>query len=207
MDETGFSLITPTFKNIGGTDNTLADLKGNFLSFESVQILDENAGTSEEYFFMKAEDSGAEADGWFMDDFSTPADNIPVPMGSSLLFASQGSASMTFAGEVSTEDVVVVSGANGFTMIGNATPAKVTLGQLRFTDIASFDSIQFMDNILSTENEYFFMKAEDSGAEADGWFMDDFATPADDVEIEAGTGVLFNAANGTSVTITIPAAL
>ena len=183
----------------------LADIEANN-SYESIQVLDTNAGTCEEYFFMSKEDSGLDADGWFYDDFETSADAVEVTEGKSILFSSQGTESITFAGQVASTAKSVVSEEAGFTMIGNNTPVDITLSDLVCSGINSYDSIQFMDENLSTSAEYFFMSKEDSGLAADGWFYDDFETIANDVVIPAGSGILFNATAG-AVTITVPSAL
>ena len=205
VNSSGFTLITPTFDKVGGGKMYLSDIGANN-SFESVQVLDANAGTSAEYFFMTKEDSGLESDGWFLDDFETSADGVEISEGKSILFSSQGTEAITFSGQVATEEKTVTTEESGFTMIGNNTPVDVTLSALKCEGISSFDSIQFMDENLGTANEYFFMSKEDSGLESDGWFCDDFETSADDVVIPAGSGVLFNATAG-AVIVSVPAAL
>jgi len=205
VEASGFTLITPTFDKVDGSSITLKDI-GAKNSYESVQLLNTDAGTDAEYFFVSKEDSGLEADGWFLDDLETPADDVAIPEGKSILFSSLGTESITFAGQVATTGKPVTTEESGFTMIGNNTPVDVALKNLVCTGINSYDSIQFMDENLSTAQEYFFVAKEDSGLEADGWFCDDLETPADDIVIPAGSGVLFSATAG-AVTVTVPAAL
>ena len=156
---------------------------------------------------MAAADTGLESDGWFEDDFATAADLVVVNPGEAIAFASQGTSAIKFSGQVAIEAIERTTLDSGFTMIGNSTPAAVKLSQITFEGAGTGDSVQFMNTNGATEKEYFFMAAADTGLEADGWFEDDFATPADSKEINAGEGVLFNAASGISVNITIPAAL
>ena len=67
VEASGFTLITPTFDKVDGSSITLKDI-GAKNSYESVQLLNTDAGTDAEYFFVSKEDSGLEADGWFLDD-------------------------------------------------------------------------------------------------------------------------------------------
>ena len=207
INDSGFTLIAPTFEKVDGTPFYLSDLKGNFITGESVQLWDLNGATSKEYFFMAAADTGLESDGWFEDDFATPADKVDVKPGEAIAFASQGTSKIQFSGQVAAQGMERNTLNSGFTMIGNSRPSAVKLSEITFAGAGTGDSVQFLHTNGATEKEYFFMAAVDTGLESDGWFEDDFATPADSKEINAGAGVLFNAASGVSVNITIPAAL
>lgn len=179
---------------------TLGDLVGTYGDTESIQIMDSIFNTEAEYFYLSAEATGTEA-GWFEDDFETSANDVVIPQGSAIMFSSLGSANVQFAGAVPASSVDVVTLDDGFTMVGNPMPVDVKLGDILFTGIGDTDSIQIMDAIGATEHEYFYLSAEATGTDA-GWFEDDFATPADDVVIPAGSGFLFSAVNGAAVTVT-----
>ena len=69
------------------------------------------------------------------------------------------------------------------------------------------ESVQLWNADGGTSEEYFYLDAANSFTGEAGWFADDFMTPAGDTKIFSGKGVLFQAANGASVTIKIPAAL
>ena len=207
VNESGFTLVSPTFKNVSGLQLTLANIGGNLQAMESVQLWDANGGTAEEYFYLDAANSFTGEAGWFADDFMTSANDKDIADGSSVAFQSQGSAELIFSGEVGREVTTIVSLDAGFTAVGNNTPTNLTLSDIVFEGISAMDSIQFVDADGATEAEYFYLDAANSFTGEAGWFADDFMTSANDATISAGKGVLFQAANGASVTIKIPAAL
>ncbi len=199
--------MTPTFKNVSGVQLTLANIGGNLQPMESVQLWNADGGTSEEYFYLDAANSFTGEAGWFADDFVTSANEKDITDGSSIAFQSQGTAELVFSGEVSKGVTTIESLDAGFTAIGNNTPKDLSLSELLFEGISAMDSIQFVDADGATEAEYFYLDAANSFTGEAGWFADDFMTPAGDTKIFSGKGVLFQAANGASVTIKIPAAL
>ena len=201
----GFTLIAPTFEKIDGEVFTLADLKGNFIDAESVQFTDGDFNTDKEYFYFTVEGMGVEKDGWYDEDMNL-ADNVPVPNGASLMFASQGTTSIQFSGAVSKSKIKVTTVDTGFTAVGNSRPMNVKLSDIKFEGVADADSIQFIDSNGGTEKEYFYFTVSGMGVEADGWYDGDMNS-VDKEEIPAGSGVLFSAVNGTSVNISIPSAL
>ena len=201
----GFTLIAPTFEKIDGEVFTLADLKGNFIDAEAVQFTDGDFNTDKEYFYFTVEGMGVEKDGWYDEDMNL-ADNVPVPNGASLMFASQGTTSIQFSGAVSKSKIKVTTVDTGFTAVGNSRPMNVKLSDIKFEGVADADSIQFIDSNGGTEKEYFYFTVSGMGVEADGWYDGDMNS-VDKEEIPAGSGVLFSAVNGTSVNISIPSAL
>ena len=201
----GFTLIAPTFEKIDGEVFTLADLKGNFIDAESVQFTDGDFNTDKEYFYFTVEGMGVEKDGWYDEDMNL-ADNVPVPNGASLMFASQGTTSIQFSGAVSKSKIKVTTVDTGFTAVGNSRPMNVKLSDIKFEGVADADSIQFIDSNGGTEKEYFYFTVSGMGVEADGWYDGDMNS-VDKEEIPACSGVLFSAVNGTSVNISIPSAL
>ena len=207
VNESGFTLVSPTFRNVSGIQLTLANIGGNLQAMESVQVWDANGGTSEEYFYLDAANSFTGEAGWFAADFMTSANGKDITDGSSIAFQSQGSAELVFSGEVSREHTTIVSIDSGFTAIGNNTPKDIALSSLVFEGISAMDSIQFVDADGATEAEYFYLDAANSFTGEAGWFAADFTTSANDTKIFSGKGVLFQAANGVPVTIKIPAAL
>ena len=184
----GFTLITPTFKNVDGTTLTLANLSGSFEFFDSIQTLDGIGETLDEYFYL--------GDGWY-DGEQNPCNDVPLTEGGSILFNSQGTTAVTFSGTVNPEPVSITCATTGFTAIGNASPKDLKLSEIVFEGIDFFDSIQVLDEIGETKEEYFYL--------GDGWY-DSEQNPCD-IPIKAGEGILFNAASGSQVTVKIPSAL
>lgn len=198
-------MIAPTFEKIDGEVFTLADLKGNFIDAESVQFTDGDFNTDKEYFYFTVEGMGVEKNGWYDEDMNL-ADNVPVPNGASLMFASQGTTSIQFSGAVSKSKINVTTLDTGFTAVGNSRPMNVKLSDIKFEGVADADSIQFIDSNGGTEKEYFYFTVAGMGVEADGWYDGDMNS-VDNEEIPAGSGVLFSAVNGSAVNISIPSAL
>ena len=207
VNDSGFTLVTPTFKNVSGEQITLASIGGNLQAMESVQLWDADGGTESEYFYLDAANSMTGKAGWFENDFMTSADDVLITEGTSIAFQSQGTTELNFSGEVSREQSTIKSLSSGFTAIGNNTPSDVSLSTITFEGINAMDSIQFVDSDGATDAEYFYLDAANSMTGKAGWFENDFMTPADETKIFAGKGVLFQAANGIQVTIKIPSAL
>lgn len=65
------------------------------------------------------------------------------------------------------------------------------------SEFCVFEYAQTVDADFGTLDQYVYMDAENSATGKAGWFLDDYETPADDVVVPAGTGILFEAA-GTS---------
>ena len=187
--DSGFTMITPTFKNVDGSVTTLGNLQGEFEFFDSIQTLDGIGETLDEYFFL--------GDGWY-DGEQNPADTVTIPEGSSILFNSQGTTGVQVSGTVNPDATAIVCADSGFTAIGNTSPVDIKLGDIVFDGIDFFDSVQTVDGIGEKKDEYFYL--------GDGWYDGD-QNPADDVIIPAGSGLLFSAASGSTVTVKIPSAL
>ena len=185
---TGFTLITPTFKNVDNSVLTLANLNGTFEFFDSIQTLDGIGETLDEYFYL--------GDGWY-DGEQNPCNNVPIAEGTSILFNSQGTSSITFSGTVNPDATSVTCATSGFTAVGNSAPTDIKLSEIIFEGIDFFDSIQLLDDIGETKEEYFYL--------GDGWY-DSEQNPCD-ITIKAGEGFLFNAASGSQVTVKIPSSI
>lgn len=197
------------FERTDGKALVLSNIEAQVV-FESIQVLGTTAATAVEYFYFDKDNSPTGKAGWFYNenDSLEVADNIEINEGNSILFSSQGTKDISFSGKVATSKKCVVTAEKGFTMIGNNTPAPVKFKDLICEGINTFDSIQFMDENLSTATEYFYFDKDNSPTGEAGWFYDnnDSLESADDIEIKAGTGMLFNATAG-SVTISFPSAL
>ena len=199
----GFTSICPDFVKVGsGQSITLSDLIGPFIEGESIQITDTDFATAAEFFYCE-KGSMVETDtGWYADDFETLVGDTEIPAGASVLYQSMGTEKVTFAGEVSTEDVVVEAESTGFTAVGNPFPIDTTLSEITFSGITEGDSIQFIDAGAATASEFFYCE-KGSMVETDtGWYADDFETPVGDTVVAAGAGFLYqNASEADGVTI------
>jgi len=204
-----FTHVAPTFITVGGSAQiTLADLTGDFAEFDSIQTMDEDGATANEYFWLVEGSAAPEAGetGWYADDFETPAGSVVIAAGSSVLYSSQGASELILSGEVNTNDVEVASG-EGFTVTGNPFPVDTTLNAIQFVGIAEFCSVQFMDGDGATAAEYFWLEEGSAAPEAGetGWYADDFETPVGSTVVAAGKGFLFSEQGaGTTITFDSP---
>ena len=196
---TGFNFVIPTFKAVNGGSVNIQDIKiANATDWgDNIQVLDEGGATIAQYFYASAEQSGAEADGW-LDDTLALADVTFAP-GQSILIDTADTATLTFAGAVSTEDTVVET-VPGFNFVGNNTPVAVDIQDIKIANATDWgDNIQILDEGGATIAQYFYASAEQSGAEADGWLDDTLALA--DVDLEPGKGILIDTADVATVTI------
>ena len=198
---TGFNFVIPTFKAVNGGSIHIQDIKiANATDWgDNIQVLDEGGATVTSYYYASAAQSGFEADGWLAEDFSGLADVTFAP-GQSILIDTADAATLTFAGQVSTEDTVVET-VPGFNFVGNNTPVSVNIQDVKITNATDWgDNIQLLDEGGATVSSYYYASAAQSGFEADGWLSEDFSGLAD-VDFEPGQGVLIDTADVATVTI------
>ena len=193
--------MIPTFKAVDGGSIHIQDIQiANVTEWnDNIQVLDEGGATVASYYYLTAGSSGAEADGWVSEDFTGLADVTFAP-GQSILIDTADSATLTFAGAVSTEDTVIET-VPGFNFVGNNTPISLDIQDITITNATEWnDNIQILDEGGATVASYYYLTASSSGAEADGWVSEDFTGLAD-VEFEAGRGILIDTAAEATVTI------
>ena len=197
---TGFNFVIPTFAAINGGGVHIQDIKiANATDWtDNIQVLDEGGATVAMYIYATAAQSGAEADGWLDDSFALA--DVTLEPGQSILIDTADTATLTFAGAVSSEDTVVETVA-GFNFIGNNTPVSVKMQDITIAGGTDWtDNIQVLDEGGATIAMYIYATAAQSGAEADGWLDDSFTLA--DVTLEPGQGILVDTAD--TATITIP---
>lgn len=198
---TGFNFVIPTFTAVDGGVINIQDIKiANATDWaDNIQILDEGGATAALYVYATAEESGYEADGWLTEDASGLAD-VTLSPGQSILIDTADSATVTFAGKVSTDDTVVET-VTGFNFVGNNTPVSVDIQDITIQGATDWsDNIQILDEGGATVSLYVYATAEESGYEADGWLTED-ASGLASVTLEAGQGILIDTADVATVTI------
>lgn len=206
LNEGAFTHISPTFITVGGAAQiTLADISGDMQEMDSVQFMDAGFATDKQYFYLIEGSASPDITGWYEDDFETFAGNVVITAGSSVLYSSQGSTQVTFAGEVNDSAVEVASVVGGFVSIGNPFPVGTMLSDITFTGISEMCSVQIMNEIAATTAEYFWLEEGSASPDVTGWYADDFETPAGDTVIGAGQGFLFSEQGaGTTISFTSP---
>ena len=152
------------------------------------------------YYATDVFDDGMPA-GWYDDDGLA---NVTFEHGQGLwVAAADSNTTLTFAGKVSTSDVVVVL-QSGATATANVMPTSVSIQDIVVTgDAGEGDvNIQTLTSTGRTLAMYTYYAADvfDDGMPV-GWYDDDGLA---DVTFEAGQG-LWVAAGSSSTTIRIPA--
>ena len=206
----GFNFVAPQFTAVGGGAIDLQSIKldvadEDATGGDNIQILDEGGGTVAQYYWLPPEASGAETAGWFDENFD-PAE-VSVENGLSVLLESSDELSVTVSGEVSPEDFTVASVA-GFNFVGNASPVAIDIQDIKLgiadEEASGGDNIQILDDGGATIAQYYWLPPEASGAEAAGWFDENF--DAAEVELAPGQGFLIEASEN-DISIRMPSAL
>ena len=198
---TGFNFVIPTFKPVNGGAIHIQDIKiANATDWaDNIQVLDEGGAGVAAYYYATAAESGFEADGWLSEDLGSLADVTFAP-GQSILIDTADTTTLTFAGQVSTEDTVVET-VSGFNFVGNNTPVAVNIQDIKIEGATDWaDNIQILDEGGAGVAAYYYATAAESGFEADGWLSEDLGSLAD-VSFEPGTGILIDTADVATVTI------
>ena len=208
----GFNFVAPQFTAVGGGPIDLQSIRldvadDDATGADNIQVLDDGGATVAQYFWYPAEAIGTAKSGWLDEDTGTLA-TTTLDNGLSVLVDSADDATVTIAGEVSTNTVEVVSVA-GFNFVGNSTPAPINIQDIQIDiaddDATGADNIQILDDGGATVAQYFWYPAEAIGAAKSGWLDEDTGALAD-VTLAPGQGVLLDASDD-GITITVPSAI
>lgn len=201
----GFNFFAPTFLPMTGAGVQIQDLKiaGENVSplVDNLQILDAGGATTS---MLVWDDGSFIGEGWVDMDSMELATGVILPGQSILIDTASAGVSITFAGTVGTEDLVVTS-HSGFNFIGNATPVDVKVQDITISgsDVTPLvDNLQILDKGGATST---MLVWDDGSFVGEGW-VDMDSMELSDISISAGDGVLVDTAN-SGVKITIPAAL
>ena len=214
----GFAMLSAQFESVSAADGSakLSDLTiGGYDPYDEVedeggtsgsfriQFLS-SSGTMESQYFWYDDD---EKTGWFDKD-GNAADDVTLAAAKGLWVRGAG-LTITSAGAVNEDDIVVPTASSGFKAIGNTFPVDIKLSQLAVTGYAPYDPvedeggtsgsfrIQFLTSSGTMAAQYFWYDDD----EKTGWFDKD-GTASGDVTIAAGTGVWVR---GGGLTVRIPA--
>jgi hypothetical protein len=239
-----FNYVGGTFIPVNGTKESLklGDISASddFI-FSTVQFWTNGGAnkrvTVNEFVDVKANyvywpaDCGqvGEVAGWYLEDDTNakyPQNDVSIPFGSAFIVARDGaetSATVNFAGEVSSSSSAIGDFSTQFNYVGTGCPRSVRLGELIASDDFIFSTIQFWTNAGANKrvsvNEFENVKANYVYWPADcgqvggvaGWYLEDDTNakyPQNDVIIPAGGGfVVARDGAETNVKISIPAAI
>lgn len=190
------------FDNVAAEGLSIADIKPSAGEGEGLgsgafdlQTLDAFGGMVEQFVYLTEED-GVEADGWYNDDWETPAVKV-FARGEGFMFNSAyEDAAITIAGQVMLGQVEQPL-AQYYQLKGNFRPVDMPISDI--TPVAEGESVgsgafdlQTLDAFGGMVEQFVYL-TEDDGVEADGWYNDDWETPANRVFVP-GEGFMFNSA-------------
>lgn len=214
----GNAMLAAQFASVSATDGsaTLADLTvGGYAPMNSVE---DEGGTSGDFKIMFLSSSGTtEASySWFDDDEKTgwfdahgdAADTVKLEAAKGVWTRGLG-LSLTTAGQVSENDIVVTTRSSGSQAVANTSPVAIKLSQIAVTGYDPYDPVED-EGGTSGDFKIMFLTSSGTTAASYSWFDDDEKTgwfdanseSADNVEIPAGTGVW---TRGMGMSVRIPA--
>ena len=209
---TGYSMVTPSFVNVDGTDYAIDNLLLNGVADcdANVQVVNADGtwGAMGIWFNEATIDGVTYPAGWFTDmTGATPAD-IKLKPGQAVFFYTTASgASAQSAGQVPAE--ITLDVAAGYSMIGNASAVNVAIDDVKLSGVADCDAnVQIVnaDGTWGTMGIWFNEATIDGVTYPAGWFTDmTGATPAE-ITLTPGQSVFFYTTS-SSAKVVIPSAL
>ena len=214
----GNAMLSAQFAAISANDGsaTLADLTVG--GYEPYDEEEDEGGTSGSFNIQFLSSSGTtEAQYyWYDDDVKTgwftrsgeASDSVKLDAGKGIWVSGKG-LSLTSAGAVNENDILITTRSSGNQAVANTTPVNLKLSQIAVTGYDPYDeeedeggtsgsfNIQFLTSSGTTSAQYYWY---DDDVKT-GWF-DRAGNNANDVEIPAGTGVWVS---GKGLTVRIPA--
>ena len=130
--------------------------------------------------------------GWWLDDWSTDCNDVEFDVGTGFLGAfGSGAVTIKAAGQVSTDPVTVDFSGKSIVIVPNPLPRAVTLGEITADGFDEFsDTMQTLDPDTADGVDFYIYLDPANYPSTPGWWMDDWSTDANDVEIPAGEAML-----------------
>ena len=211
-------MLGAQFETVSANDGsaTLADL--TIGGYEKYDEETDEGGTSGDFDVQFLTASGTLESGysWYDDDVRTgwfdrddkPADNVKLDAAKGI-WVRGGGLTMTSAGQVNANDIVITTASSGFRPVANTFPVDVKLSQLAVTGYDAYDE-ETDEGGTSGDFDIQFLTANGKLAAGYSWYDDDERTGwydrddnlSNNVVIPAGTGVWVR---GGGLTIRIPA--
>ena len=210
----GYNMLAPMFTYVGGNDKAIVDLfeeKDGFVGSDTASDADYFSiwyGGGYAYTYFYSTDAADEtADAKWTDDqdtFTETTDALPPNTGF-WFYNRAGNKTVTLAGEVPTNDVIVAVSA-GYTMLANPFSAPLPVksivavsGSFVGSDTASdADYISVWRNGGYDATYFFSTDAEDA------WASDQDSFTETEESIAPGEGFWFYSRNNSSITIKLP---
>ena len=175
------------------------------------------------YVYWPADWEPEDGAGWYLyadDDATVNQNSVVLPFGNGFLVQrAESGATLTYAGEVSTEPMTVQFPNNGYNICGNCSPVDITLGDITPAGTWEDSSISFMTAGGATAKvtfkgnqvaaKYVYWPADWEPEDGAGWYLyadDDATVNQNSVVLTAGEGFLVQRAESGAM-LTIPSAL
>ena len=210
---TGFNFYAPSFLSVGTEGVDIQDIKLDFgeneaTGVDNIQLLDDGGATISSFYWMPADWTGLDADGWVNEE-GTALSDITLASGQGILIdiVDAGTAVIN-AGEVADIDSSVEAVA-GFNFVGNNSPVTINIQDIKLdfgeNEATGVDNIQLLDDGGATISSFYWMPADWTGLDADGWVNEE-GTALANITLAPGQGILVDVVDaGTN--IILPSAL
>ena len=205
-------MITPTFVNVDNTDFKIDDLtlQGVPDTMASVQIVNADGtwGTMGVWLNEFVDGDTVYPAGWFTDASGVTAADIKLKPGQALFFeTSSETAAYQTAGQVSGD--ITYSLSEGYSMIGNATPATLPIDSLTLKNVPdTMASVQVVnpDGSWGTMGVWLNEFIDGDTVYPAGWFTDASGVTPADITLAPGQSVFFETSISGAKAV-IPSAL
>jgi hypothetical protein len=145
VPDSGFEIIAPQFRADDSAGIALGDVFANAVSGD--QVLVYNGTLYDAYTYYGSEY------GWYKG--SSASDSVLIPEGASVWFKGSAGAEVMTAGEVPSDDSIVIAFAEGFNMVANPYPVKTMLSSIDDSDLVSGDQILVYNGALYDTYVYY----------------------------------------------------
>lgn len=204
----GYSMITPCFVNVDGTDYNIDNflLNGVEDTMATVQVVNEDGSWGANGVWFNAYEPDNLPAGWFTDTSGLTPANITLKPGQAVFFNTKATgASAQSAGQV--PDIITMDIPNGYSMIGNASAVPVAIDDIKLIGVEdTMATVQVVNPDGSWgANGVWFNEYEPDNLPS-GWFTDTTGLTSANITLAPGQAVFFNA-KATGAKAVIPSAL
>ena len=200
----GWSIVTPCFVNVDGTDYKIDDflLNGVDDTMATVQVMNPDGSWGTQGFWFNA--YGDYPAGWFTDMTGLIPADIKLAPGSAVMFSTSATAAtIQSAGQV--PEVITQDIPSGWSMVGNASVSTVAIDEITLIGVDdTMATVQVMNPDGSWGTQGFWFNAY--GDYPAGWFTDMTGLVPADITLAPGQSVMFST-SATGAKIVLPSAL
>jgi hypothetical protein len=204
----GYSMITPCFVNVDGTDYNIDNflLNGVEDTMATVQVVNEDGSWGTMGFWFNEYKPDNLPAGWFTDMTGMTPANISLKPGQAVFFNAKATgASAQSAGQV--PGIITMDLPNGYSMIGNASSVPVAIDDIKLIGVDdTMATVQVVNPDGSWGTMGFWFNEYVPDNLPSGWFTDMTGMTPANITLEPGQAVFFNT-KATGAKAVIPSAL